>query len=277
MSIIRVKKDKHHPYLIMNKTGLNDKRLSLKAKGLLCYLLSKPDNWYIDTKELAANSSNGIKSILSTIKELVHYTYIQKLQFRNNNGQYSYYHYLVFENPQQLNSIKTTTSPKRPFRFPDKRLSDNSTLLSNNKDISNNTATAPSLKHPPSHSQFAADADQLNKKLQTIQLLNSLKIKNHKKLFDLFPISDIFQYATWIQDRNVQMRNPTGFLIAAIKENWIDYEPIDQTSNLNFYWVRCPACKNSYGYHEETVRHSTCPKCKITNPKSITEHVKDHD
>lgn len=262
MSIIRVKKDKNHPYLIMNKTGLNDKRLSLKAKGLLCYLLSKPDNWYIDTKELTSNNSNGLKSILSTINELVHFSYIQKLQLRNNNGQYQNYNYLVFENPYSPNPIKTTTSPKRPFRLTDNPLTDKDTLLINNKKESNDTTATPHSKYPSFNTMSAADIDILNTKTETKKLLNQLKIKNHKKLFDIFPISDIFKYATWIHDRNVRMKNPTGFLITAIKQKWIDN--IDTHGNdqehLLFYY-RCQQCHRVFGYQDPIHDYSFCNKC----------------
>ena len=78
MSIIRVVKNKKNPYLIMNKTGLNDKRLSLKSKGLLCYLLSKPDNWYISTQDIISNNDNARASVFSAINELVRYGYMFK-------------------------------------------------------------------------------------------------------------------------------------------------------------------------------------------------------
>ena len=34
-TIIRVAKNKDNPYVMMNKAGLNDSRLSFKAKGIL--------------------------------------------------------------------------------------------------------------------------------------------------------------------------------------------------------------------------------------------------
>ncbi len=41
--IIRVKKCQNN-FVMMDKTFLEDTRLSFKAKGILAYLLSKPDN-----------------------------------------------------------------------------------------------------------------------------------------------------------------------------------------------------------------------------------------
>lgn len=42
MGIIRVKKDSN--YSVINNTGLKDERLSWKAKGILAYALTLPDD-----------------------------------------------------------------------------------------------------------------------------------------------------------------------------------------------------------------------------------------
>ena len=43
MATFRVNKDKN--YTTINNTGLKDKRLSWKAKGILAYILTLPDDW----------------------------------------------------------------------------------------------------------------------------------------------------------------------------------------------------------------------------------------
>lgn len=43
MSVFRVEKNKN--YTVISNYHLRDKNLSLKAKGLLSYMLSLPDNW----------------------------------------------------------------------------------------------------------------------------------------------------------------------------------------------------------------------------------------
>lgn len=47
-----------------------DKRLSFKAKGILGYLLSKPDGWRIINKDLQNHAKDGRESIDSGLKEL---------------------------------------------------------------------------------------------------------------------------------------------------------------------------------------------------------------
>jgi len=76
--IIRVAKNKDNPYVMMNKTGLNDPRLSFKAKGILAYLLSKPDDWKVMVEELINSSADGKRAVYSGLKELETYGYIKR-------------------------------------------------------------------------------------------------------------------------------------------------------------------------------------------------------
>lgn len=100
MPIIRVNKNKDNPYLIMNKTGLNDKNLSLKAKGLLCYFLSLPDDWKIYENELVNHHKDGRDSIRSSIKELIDNGYIERKRLRSDKGYLGGYEYIVYEIPK---------------------------------------------------------------------------------------------------------------------------------------------------------------------------------
>ncbi len=67
--IIRVKKCQNN-FVMMDKTFLEDTRLSFKAKGILAYLLSKPDNWKVIVGNLVNSSTDGKKAIYSGLKEL---------------------------------------------------------------------------------------------------------------------------------------------------------------------------------------------------------------
>lgn len=246
----------------MNKTGLNDNRLSLQAKGLLCYLLSKPDNWYVNTDDIIAHTSNRIKSIRTAMTELIHFRYMFKHQFRNKDGTYDSYNYLIYENPKQSLPIKTTTYPKRPFRSSVKPFSDKDTLLSNKDKKLITAATTQSSVKSNKSKLSAAELDYHNTRNQTLLLLKHLNITNSKKLFDIFNISDIFRYATWIQHRNCRMSNPTGFLITAIKEKWLDNldsHTHDQETLLFYY--RCSKCLKVFGYEDPIPDYSFCIKC----------------
>ena len=96
--IFRVIKDAKNPYVMINKEFLNDNELSLKAKGLLTYLLSLPDDWKIYESELIKHHKDGTSAIKSAIKELLDNNYISRKRLRNDKGQLAYYEYEVYEN-----------------------------------------------------------------------------------------------------------------------------------------------------------------------------------
>lgn len=75
MSIVRVHK-KENPYVIIDKTGVSDTRLSWKARGLLCYLLSKPDGWKLNVEHLANHGPDGERATRSGLKELERFGYL---------------------------------------------------------------------------------------------------------------------------------------------------------------------------------------------------------
>jgi len=68
--IIRIKK-KDDPYVRLDKRFINDPALSLKAKGIMTYLLSKPDGWHVRVGDLVKQNKDMEKSVRSGIKELI--------------------------------------------------------------------------------------------------------------------------------------------------------------------------------------------------------------
>ncbi len=85
MSILRKK----------NKTGwttidnsiLNDESLSWRAKGLACYLISKPDNWVIRMPHLANVGKEGEKAVRTALQELAIAGYLMRLRERTTSGE----------------------------------------------------------------------------------------------------------------------------------------------------------------------------------------------
>jgi hypothetical protein len=107
VNIIRVEKNKN--YAVINTGFLKDKNLSLKAKGLLAYILTLPDDWKIYINELASHHKDGKDSVSNTLNELIKNKYISRKIIREG-GKFKGYSYKVFEIP-----VKTTTSPKPGF------------------------------------------------------------------------------------------------------------------------------------------------------------------
>ena len=100
---------RENPYVQIDKTVLNDQRLSWKAKGLMAFLLSKPDNWEINIQNLIRQSTDGKEAVYSGIKELSNFGYIVRVESRNQ-GRFARIEYLIYENPQLVN-------PQNPAGF----------------------------------------------------------------------------------------------------------------------------------------------------------------
>jgi hypothetical protein len=63
--IFRVVKNKN--FVVLDKGFLANENLSAKAKGILAYLLSLPDNWNLSISELTKHFKDGEKSIRSGV------------------------------------------------------------------------------------------------------------------------------------------------------------------------------------------------------------------
>ena len=113
MSIYRIKKDKDNPYVMVNKALSANQALSWKAKGIMLYLLSLPDNWQVYESEITTHATDGLRSTRSGIKELISAGYIQRLQKRTEGSKhFAGYEYIVHEKPQ-ANPLKSTVMLKR--------------------------------------------------------------------------------------------------------------------------------------------------------------------
>ena len=99
MSTFRVNKNVN--YTVMSNHHLQDKRLSLKAKGLLSYMLSLPDDWDYSLKGLTTGCRDGIDSVRSTVRELEASGYLRRSKVRDARGRIVDYNYEVFELPQK--------------------------------------------------------------------------------------------------------------------------------------------------------------------------------
>lgn len=86
--IIRVQK-RHSNFVLLDKSFLEDTRLSYKAKGILAYLLSKPDNWKVIVGNLVNYSADGKASVYAGLKELRECGYYEKVPIRNDKDTLS--------------------------------------------------------------------------------------------------------------------------------------------------------------------------------------------
>ena len=86
----------------MSNYHLQDKNLSFKAKGLLSYMLSLPDNWKYTIRGIARESKESEKTVRTILKELELNKYLIIDKKQNALGRFVY-EYFVYEIPDTQN------------------------------------------------------------------------------------------------------------------------------------------------------------------------------
>ena len=87
-TIIRKAKDSENPYTMIAKSAVQDGGLSWKATGLLCYILSLPDDWQIYVIDLASRKTDGNYGTKTALKELIARGYVKRAIIRNEMGHF---------------------------------------------------------------------------------------------------------------------------------------------------------------------------------------------
>ena len=133
MAIIRVEKQRN--FVAIDKTCLEDDRLSFKAKGLHSYLMSRPDNWKPILEQLSTVSKDKQASVRAGMKELEDCGYIIRRPVKDN-GKIVEWEHIVYEKPQ-----KPSLSPQVGFPQVEIPQVENRRLISNeviNNDLISN-------------------------------------------------------------------------------------------------------------------------------------------
>ena len=123
----------------MDKTFLNDNRLSWKAKGILAYMLSMPDDWTFYLDELVQHSTDGKASFRSGFKELKDNGYVKRYPIRKNN-KIDRWETVVLENPlltdfQQVGNQEVGNQEVGNRTLLNNDSTKNDSTKNNNKDI----------------------------------------------------------------------------------------------------------------------------------------------
>ena len=86
-----------NPFVQIDKDLVNDPTISAKAKGIMLYLLSKPEGWKVYQSDIVNHMSDGKTSISNGIKELLDAGYIERNRAHNEDGTFAGYEYTVYE------------------------------------------------------------------------------------------------------------------------------------------------------------------------------------
>lgn len=128
MSVIRVHKTAN--FTVMSNYHFKEKKMSLKAKGMLSLMLSLPEDWDYTVAGLVTLSSDGKDSVNSALKELESFGYLTRRRMTNSKGQFAGMEYNIFEQPQEKpiadKPIQDTPIQDKPMQEKQPQLNTNS-------------------------------------------------------------------------------------------------------------------------------------------------------
>ncbi|MDM5239076.1 DnaD domain protein [Bacillus cereus] len=214
MGIFRVKKDNN--YSVINNTGLKDKSLSWKAKGILAYALTLPDDWTFHISELAQHAKDGEDSLRTGISELKKAGYVKRYPVRDEKTKkITSWETEIYESPHREKPL--VEKPHMENLEVEKPLVENPTLLSTNelstKIPSTNLTNDDVDKHPLIDEEFQKSYNYL--------LQNNIPL-SETAMQDLGEFSDVLgsQIIMEAVDRAVDQNAKRWKYISGILFNW---------------------------------------------------------
>lgn len=103
---MKIKINKTTNYTVMSNIHLRDKRLTLKAKGLLSMMFSLPEKWDYSIRgitSLCKEKETSVKSCLDELKETGYLVITKYLPNETESGRIEY-QYDIYEQPLQKNA-----------------------------------------------------------------------------------------------------------------------------------------------------------------------------
>jgi hypothetical protein len=95
---------RRHRFVIVDQAAVEDTRLSWAARGLLAYLLSRPDDWRVLANDLKKRGNLGRDGIYGLLRELRRAGYLRFERNRDAQGRMRGGTYIVSEVPRTASS-----------------------------------------------------------------------------------------------------------------------------------------------------------------------------
>ena len=139
MSNTIIRAPRRYRFVTINQDAVEDSRLSWAARGLLGYLLSRPDDWKVLIKDLQRRGDLGRDGIYKLLRELRETGYVQYRRTRDDQGRMRGGIYYVREIPSPHPELPDTVEADTAAPCPVKP----GALPNTDKDLSGTTTTQP--------------------------------------------------------------------------------------------------------------------------------------
>lgn len=278
-TIFRIVK-RESPFVQIDKHVFEDPNLSFKAKGILGYLLSRPDNWSANVTDLINHSPDGEYAVRSGLKELIQNGYVVRRTERDEKKRIVRFVLEVYEEPfRDFLQVENRGDLFRDF------------LHVGNRDVNNNDLN--NIKTPPTSDEreiqlvaknrAALDDNEWGKKQYsalTFAEAEALYRKVRPNQFTL-PRSDKFENAVYILLRYLELHKRDLDKAAEALRPFAREADRRGISPLNLCWlsewaaageIPLPSRKNGNGgKNGNNMRHEPPPYPE--QPEATTEEI----
>ncbi len=223
-------------YTVISNGIFHDSELSLKAKGLLCQMLSLPDNWEYSVEGLIKLTSDGKGSVTAAIKELEDHKYLIRKQIKEK-GKFGQSDYLVSDRPM-------TEKPMTEKPTTEKPTTENQPQLNTNKSNTKELSTKELNRYSPSGKREVYDEviGFLNWKCGTNYKSCSRKTRSliDARLKDGFKLEDFKTVITkksadWLGDERMRKYLRPETLFGTKFESYLNQPYKKKKSEESFY------------------------------------------
>lgn len=113
MAVIRVQHDHEKTFVQVSRELLKDTSIDLQAKGLLVFMLDKPDNWNVRPRDLAWELKVSKNTVYRILEKLISAHYVARTDIRRRKPDGTFEQasiYDVYENRKvaELRSAEAT-------------------------------------------------------------------------------------------------------------------------------------------------------------------------
>ena len=147
-TFVRVEKNRN--YTTIHNEFLKRKDLSWKAKGIMTYLLSLPDDWVVNLDEIKRNATDGESSFRSGWKELVSAGYVSRQPVRDEKTKKIDYWETVIKESISKDKSHNVENHNVGIHQVGNHKVDNHELLSTKELSTNKQSTNIQKEHQPS-------------------------------------------------------------------------------------------------------------------------------
>jgi DnaD/phage-associated family protein len=190
MSFVRTVK-RENPFVQLDKYFLEDSNLSWGAKGILAYILSKPDYWVIRKEDLIKRSDDGKAKVEAALLNLMANGYINWFQEKNEDGTFGSWVYDVYERPE-YNPYKEECIQQGLARINSKK---DKVKERNNKiitpKVNNQLSGSPKVNNPISDNPTSDNQPYSNNDFSNIVFNNILEEEEEE---EVTPVMDLINF-----------------------------------------------------------------------------------